>query len=214
VVISNGALRSEFLANGEDKTRDQLHIKTPYLFVVVSHHNVAKGHRFVIKAFRKMKRKDATLVIIGDKMVSSRTNRAIHFLFDYIYCFVSSLLNKNIRLIDGKDRGDVLSLYKSADISLSGSWLECAPLVMYESFASKTPFISTNVGNTSDYNDYLRLVKTPSEMAEAVNYLLDHPGEREALSKKAYDLWEREYAVEDIVKQYETLFKRLNDERS
>jgi len=214
VVISNGALRSEFLANGKDKTRDQLRIKTPYLFIVVSHHNVAKGHRFVIRAFRKMKRKDATLVIIGDRMVSSRVNRVIHFMLDYMYCFVSSLLNKNIKLVDGKDRDDVLSLYKSADISFSGSWLECAPLVMYESFASKAPFISTDVGNVSDYKDYLKVIKTPSEMAKAADYLIDHPGERNALSKKAYDLWEKERSVEDIVGQYESLFESLNDERS
>lgn len=212
LVISNGALKSEFLANGKDKTRDQLRIKTPYLFIVVSHHNIAKGHRFVIRAFRKMKRKDATLVVIGDRMVSSRINKVIHFLLDYMYCFVSSLLNKNIMLVDGKDRGDVLSLYKSSDISFSGSWLECAPLVMYESFASKTPFITTDVGNVGDYKEYLRIVRTPGEMAQAANYFLDHPDKASAFAGSAFRLWQEDYVTEEISDRYEQLFNSFYDE--
>ena len=96
VILHNGALISEFDDGMSAGIRDRLNVKTPNLVIDVSHHNVAKGHRFVIRAFRKMKRDDSTLVIAGDRMTSRGVRRLAHFLLDYLYCFFSSLFSKRI----------------------------------------------------------------------------------------------------------------------
>lgn len=211
VVISNGALKKEFLSGAPLEFRKKFNVSTPYLAVVVAHHNFAKGHRFSIRAFKKMKRDDVTLAIIGDKFVSRGVRKIAHFMLDYLYCFFSGLFDKRI-IFAGDGRELALSAYRDADIFMFGSSLECAPLVMYESFASKTPFVSRDVGNVSDYSDYVKIIKTPGEMAEAANHLLDNPNEREKISEKAFNFWQDGRVVEDIADQYEKLLEELNRE--
>ena len=83
---------------------------------------------------------------------------------------------------------------------------------MYESFASKTIFITRPVGNVKDHEEYIRIVNTPDEMAKAANYLLDHSEEREALAEEAFQLWKDNYTFESIVNLYENLLEGLYSE--
>jgi len=214
VVIMNGADSMEFLGDYDADIKKKLGIENKKLLITVAHHNVNKGHKFVIKAFKRMKRNDSTLVIIGERVTSRGIRKLAHFLLDYLYCFYSSITNKNIRLMGGDDRDFVLSMYRAADLHLYGSKLECAPLVMYESFASKTPFITTDVGNVSDYKDYLKIADTPDDMAAIANSLLNNKGERYTLAERAFELWKENYVIEDIIGEYEALFKMLNRERT
>jgi len=156
-----------------------------------------------------MKRKDATLLIIGNKFVSYGWRKWGHFVLDYLGCWLSSVFNKRIVLNNGKNREFVISAYKQADIFLFGSEVECAPLVMYESFASKTPFISTPVGNVPDYKNIVKIVKNENEMAGVSNYLLDNDEARKNVSKKAFSEWKEKYTWDKIAEEYEKLFKSL-----
>ena len=214
VVIHNGALKSEFVDNGKIDVLRELGIKTKYLLLNVSHHNFAKGHMFSIRAFRKMNRDDATLLIIGDRFASRGWRRLAHFFLDYIYCFVSSLLDSRIKLANDKNREFAISAYKSADLYLNGSMLECAPLVMYESFASRTPFITTDVGNVREHEKYLRIVESPREMAKVANELLDDDKKRTEISESAFELWRTRHRAEEITDLYERFFKELYESRS
>lgn len=209
VIIPNGAAEEEFDVPAKYDIRSELGIRTPYLLIDVSNHYAAKGHGFVRAAFRAMKRKDATLLIIGEPFVSHGMRTAYHFLKDYARCWLASLLNSRVRLMRGTDREKVVSAYKSSDLFLFGSEVECAPLVMYESFAAKTPFITTLVGNTSDHSEYLKLVRTPREMAEAANKLLDHPEDRTLMAERAYVFWQEYHTWAKIADRYETLFSSL-----
>jgi len=208
VIIPNGALGSEFNPEIPVDIRGELGISTRYIITTVTHHLTRKGHRFVINAFRKLRRDDATLLIVGDALTARGLRGLAHFVLDYLYCFLSSLLNKNIRLAHGS-RELAISVYKCADVCVSGSSWECAPLVMYESFASKTPFITTDVGNASDHKEYLKIVNTPEQMAEEANNLLDNSDERYALAQKAYEFWRQNHVLEKIFDKYEALFKKL-----
>ncbi|MDI6820690.1 MAG: glycosyltransferase family 4 protein [Patescibacteria group bacterium] len=206
VIIPNGASEEEFLKEDTFNIRGKLDIKTKYLLISVSNHYKTKGHAFIINAFRKTKRKDTTLLIIGEKFVSFGIKKIAHFLLDYCHCALYSLIDKNVRFSEGNDRELVLSAYKSADLFLFGSEIECAPLVMYESFASKTIFITTNVGNISDYIGYLKIVSSPSEMSNVVNIFLNDREKREKLTEKAFRLWKEKYTWQKITELYEKLF--------
>jgi len=209
VIIHNGASYDEFISEPKIDVKKELGIKTKHLMISVSNHYKAKGHRFVISAFKKMKKRDATLLIIGNKWVSVGWRKFAHFILDYLWCWLSSKINKNIFLADGDNRDFVVSAYKQADMFLFGSKVECAPLVMYESFASKTLFISTPVGNVPDYEGIVKIVRTEKEMASVANNLLDDELRRFKITENAYNEWLNKYTWDKIVKEYEKLFNDL-----
>lgn len=207
VLIPNGASFEEFVETKHESLRSLLGITTKYICISVSNHYRAKGHRFVIDAFKKMNRTDTTLLIIGEVPGSGWRHTAHQVLGCYPYCVTSSVFNKQIRLVSGKDRGLVLAAYKEADVFVFGSRIECAPLVMYESFASKTAFVSTRVGNVADHSEYVRIVQNPDEMAKVVNNLLDTPSKRKKLTDTAFAAWKTSYTWEKIVDLYEKLVR-------
>lgn len=211
VYIPNAAASEEFLAEDVYHFKKRHHITTPYMALCVANHYVGKGHAFVIEAFKRMKRNDTTLVIIGESKVSGGVRRLGHLLLDYARCRITSLFNSRIKLIQGGllRRAGVVSAYREADIFLFGSALECAPLVMYESFAAKTPFITRPVGNVGDHREILKIVETTSEMARVANYILDDKETAQAIAHRAFAVWQKEHTWEKVTEQYEALYKRL-----
>ena len=205
IIIPNGA--PEILSNLNIK--EQLGIKTKHLALTVANHYRAKGHDFVINAFKKMNRHDVTLLIVGN-IPSLGLRRLGHMILGcYPFCLLSDMFNENIKLLKGDDRNLVISAYKTADVFLFGSSFEYAPLVMYESFAAKVLFITREVGNVRDHENLLKMVKTPEDMAKTANFYLDHPNERGLIIDKAFAEWQGKYNWEIIAKQYESLFNRL-----
>jgi len=209
MIIPNGAAEEDFLSFGDDFAKKGSMGKEAHIFISVSNHYVAKGHAFVIEAFKKIKHKDSVLLIVGTPLVSFGIRKLYHFFFDYLSCYFSSLFDHRIRLVDGSDRQRVISVYRAAEIFLFGSRVECAPLVMYESFASKTLFISTEVGNVGDYVGYVKIVNTSDQMAAAADYFLDNPREEKDYTEKAFKLWEEQYTWAKIADSYEKLFNEL-----
>lgn len=209
VIIPNGASEEEFDATDTYHFRESLGIVTPRMAICVANHFVAKGHQFVIKAFKLMKRTDTTLVIIGEARVSRGIKSIGHFILDYASCKLASILNKNIVLVSGVSRDAVVSAYKQADVFLFGSELECSPLVMYESFASQTPFVTRPVGNVADHADVIKIAENPLAMASAGNYLLDDEQASQKMTDNAYKLWKKNYTWDAVAKKYELCLKSL-----
>jgi len=163
----------------------------------------------VIDAFKKMNRRDASLLIVGN-VPGTGYKSFFHLLRGcYKECRLASLTTENLYMASGRNRDVVLSAYKNADLFLFGSHIEYAPVVMYESFASKTPFITTDAGNVRDHEDYLNIVKTPGEMARVANRLLDSSKERKEMANKAFTLWQKSHTWRKISEQYEGLFMKL-----
>jgi glycosyltransferase involved in cell wall biosynthesis len=214
VIISNGAATEEFLKSDDYHVREKLNIKTKYLLITVANHYRDKGHGFVIEAFKKMNRQDATLLVIGENPGKDFWHKIKQLVRGcYKNCLANSLTQNNIKLIGGKNRELVLSAYKSADLFLFGSKVECAPLVLYESFASKTVFVSTPVGNVPDYQDYVKIVRSPEEMANSVNWLLDHESERLEMVNRSFILWQENHTWDKIADEYNNLLTNLKIEK-
>lgn len=213
VYIPNGASADEFVSSDLYRFRERAHIQTKYLAITIANFYAAKGQRFVIKAFKKMHRKDVTLALIGELPTSRGIKKLAHILTGYLPCWIASLWNPRIKIISGKNRAEVLSAYKNADLFLFGSRVECAPLVMYESFASKVPFITRPVGNVADHKDYLSIVQTPEEMAHIADRLLNDDALRHRTAQHAFELWDQRHRWEIIVDMYEQLVKKISTQR-
>lgn len=209
VIIPNGASEEEFTTPDTYNFKEKYGIKTSRMALCVANHYVAKGHQFVIEAFLKMRRADTTLVIIGEKSVSHGLKSFGHLLLDYWRCKTASIFNTRIKMVSGAPREAVVSAYKEADIFLFGSRVECAPLVMYESFAGRTPFIATPVGNVTDHADYLSIVRTPAEMASVASGLLNDESKRQEMASRAYELWQEKHTWAKISQEYEKLYRKL-----
>ena len=209
IYIPNGASAEEFLGESSYDFRKKFSITTKYMVLCVSNHYLAKGHDFVMDAFRRMNRSDTTLVVIGKTVVGSGLRQLGHFILDYCRCKARALLHSRIRLVDTDDRRAVVSAYKQADVFLFGSRVECAPLVMYEAFASKTPFITRPAGNVADHKDVLKIVPTPAEMARVANSILDDAGTARDIADRAFELWQRNHTWEAIAERYQQLYKEL-----
>jgi glycosyltransferase involved in cell wall biosynthesis len=207
-IIPNGAAEAEFLAISNIDIKKELNIKTPKVVITVANHYFAKGHNFVISAFRKMRRKDVTLVIFGGRP-------ARHSWYScYPFCWIKQLLYPRIKLVVGAPRELVVAAYKQSDLFMFGSRLECAPLVMYESFAAQLPIIARPAGNISDYSQYLQIVQTPSQMAREANKLLNDQQLHAQVSKSAFELWEKEYTWTAVVEKYEKLIRSLYESKA
>ncbi|MBL8030747.1 MAG: glycosyltransferase family 4 protein [Candidatus Doudnabacteria bacterium] len=209
VIIPNGAGEEEFSRPAAGSIRSQLQITTPYMLLCVSNHYRAKGHAFVLEAFRRMGRTDTTLVLIGDNPGTSAVSKLKQWIFGCIgTCVVRGALNSRVRMLQGVSRGEVIAAYQEADLFLFGSEIECAPLVLYESFASRTCFISRPVGNVPEYASLVRLVATPQSMADTANRLLADPKLRLQLTEQAYTAWQQFYTWDKITKQYLALCQK------
>lgn len=203
IVIPNAADEEEFSepTNPSEKMdfRKKYGIETPYLIVAVGNHDYAKDHFFLWEAARKLERTDYTLALIG-KWQSWRSCAPL--------CFAAARILKPMRIFDKLNRDEVVAAFKSADLSLLTSFIETDPLVMYESFASKTPFISTPVGSVPEFRDFVKIVLNPDEMAGAVNEFLDDSRKRRAAAEKGFRLWNRKHRLSQMIDSYERI---IND---
>ena len=80
---------------------------------------------------------------------------------------------------------------------------------MYESFASRTPFISTPVGNVIDYKNIVKIVDSEEEMADIATELLNNKDIMKHMADVAFNEWINKYTWDKISLRYEEVFSKL-----
>jgi glycosyltransferase involved in cell wall biosynthesis len=199
VIIPNGASREEFAAGAQD-FRQRYGITGRHMFLSVSNHYFAKGHRFILDAFHRGATADCSLVIVG-----SRPHGHPWYSCHPI-CSWAAARDRRVILLSNLSREDVVGAYREADLFLFGSRVECSPLVMYESFAGRTPFITRNVGNVADHSDCLRLVDSSEGMAREIERYIADPEPYRTLAERAHALFLRDHSWDRIAERFERLY--------
>ncbi len=199
VIIRNGASQEEF-ERPILGFRKKYGITSKFMFISVANHYFSKGHSFVIEAFKMLKTKNCSLVIIGERP------QAHPWYSCYPFCRLQGMFNDRIHVLNNVPRDLVVSAYHEADAFVFGSKIECAPLVTYESFASRTPFITTDVGIVKDHKELIRIVRNPIEMASELHNLMENPVFYKTMTDRAYDEFNRLYSWEKIAEQFEILY--------
>lgn len=147
-VIPNGASREEFMAKNKIDIRKELNISNDtFLILHVGSHTGQKGHKEAIEIFKKAKIKNSTFLIIGNEgrclpdcqKQEKKLNQSKNFRIN----------NKKI-IISHFDRTKTVSAYKSANLFLFPSNIECSPVVLFECMAAKLPFLTTEAGNAKE----------------------------------------------------------------
>lgn len=201
VIIPNAVAREEF-ASPPINFRQVYGITTPHMLLTVGNHYRGKGHRFVIDSFEALGRDDVTLIMIGNSVEGW-----------YRSCQRecerrAAASGGRIRTLASLPRAHVVSAYFAADIFVFGSRVEAFPLVILESMASCTPFVTTDVGNVRELRGGI-IVNSPQGMMEQILVLLDNPAQREALGEEGYRVWRSKYEWERVTDLYEQLYLEL-----
>jgi glycosyltransferase involved in cell wall biosynthesis len=194
-VVPNGAGAEEFLD----------HVPRSYqtggiTVLTVANHIPDKGHAAVIRAFRDAAGPHDRLVIVGQ--VHDRDPRRTC----YYRCRVAATRDRRIRLETAASRAQTVALFRSADVFLFGSKVECSPLVVIEAMASGIPFVTTDVGNVRDWGDS-GVITDEAGLAQALSALRVDPQRRRSLGTRGRERWSADHTWDRVMDSYEEAFR-------
>jgi glycosyltransferase involved in cell wall biosynthesis len=220
-LIPNGAGEDEFLPDINLDIRKLLDMpQEDFLILHVGSHTGIKGHAEAIKIFNKARIGNATFLIVandfGGGCVTACKRKA----------FFLNLRNKfyNKRLIvTSLPRKETVAAYKEADLFLFPSNIECSPLVLFESMASKTPFLTTDVGNAAEIVEWskagmvLPTVKdsegySKANIAGSVKMLEEicrDSQRRKEMQESGFKEWQKKFTWGKIAMEYENMYQSL-----
>jgi glycosyltransferase involved in cell wall biosynthesis len=245
-IITNGAAAEEFCNLPQINIKRELGIPDSHLLILnVSSHTGLKGHNETIELFKKARIKDSTLLIIGNKINHSWIKTFIkqtlsiftpisgvnYFPQCYNCCrrksifhnLFSGIKSDNKILMKDFTRQQTLAAYIEADLFLFTSNLECSPIVLFECMASKTPFLTSDVGNaaeiiswsgsgqllpTTKVNKNYSIVKMNESVLE-LRAFAKNSELRKNMADRGYKIWLTNFTWEGIAKQYEKLYRSL-----
>lgn len=205
LVIPNAASEKEFSSLTPGTFRRRQGLGDELVVLNVSNHSTAKNHQFFWNAIRGLPRSTVVPVLIGN---AYRTfpRKWIHEC--YARCRFEAMRNRSL-LLEFLPRTEVVEAYIDADIFLFGSKVECSPLVMFESFASRTLFVTTKCGNVKDYEDVVCIVKDEGEARQIIEDFRKNRDKYGDRIEKGYRLFLEHLHWKAIAKEYETLYRRI-----
>jgi L-malate glycosyltransferase len=223
ILIPNGADEREFSKEYKIDIRTELGIPEDHFLILnVGSHTGIKGHKEAIQMFKHTKLKNVALLIIANSFdggcskqcsrQNKRFNKSVLRQFDRKKLIVTSL-----------SREDTVAAYQQADLFLFPSNIECSPIVLFECMASKTPFLTSDVGNsieitkwsqsglvlpTMKNNDDFSFVEIKKSI-KMLEQLVKDESTRKDMAEKGYVAWSREFTWKRIAEKYETLYGDL-----
>lgn len=224
-VISNGADEREFGDLNINKTNVRNALKIPekhFLILHVGSHTGKKGHREVVEIFSRAKIKNATLLIVGNSFGRGCTYGC---LLRKLIGNLSPRLraaNKKI-IITSLSREETVGVYKTADLFLFPSNIECSPIVLFESAAAAVPFLSSDAGNSAELAKWTGggLILPTAERqsgyvtvdiqksAMILEDLYENEAYREQLGRAGRAAWLERFTWDRISHEYENLYLKL-----
>jgi len=223
VLIPNGAGADEFCQKLDIDIRAQLEIpRDHFLILHVGSHTGIKGHKEAIQTFKKAKIKHASFLIVASNSGRGCNGSCLQAEKLYRGNPFSKLSGKKI-IIKSLSRKETIAAYHEADLFLFPSNIECSPLVLFEAMASKTPFLTTDVGNAkeiiewSNSGELLPTLKFKNGYAKAdveksadiLQRIFHNYKQRKTLAKNGYENWKTSFTWEKITRQYEDLYLNL-----
>ena len=173
------------------------------MVLCVGKYATMKNEAGVASAFLRSGVSDATLVMIGPEINA--------YAQDIITLWESAPHRKqDVRLLclGGLSSSEILAAYRDADLFVQASRTECFPLVLLDAMASRTAFISTDVGCVRDLPGGIT-VHRECELSSAIRRLADGPALRAELAENGRRACEHQYSWDCISSQYAQLIDEL-----
>ena len=251
-IIPNAAAEDEFVESGDDTLRNRLGIpEKDFLIIhVAGYLSVAKGQIEAVRIFNESGIRNATLLLVcgefAEGLIGGLKPRKIaralwqllrgRGLSGFVPSWQIALRQwggegRNAEfgrriMTAALSREDTVAAFKSADLLLFPSWIECSPLVLFEAAAAATPFLVTDVGNAHEIIRWTgggrllpgirRKDREGSVIADIdagaalLDELWSNPEDRRRMGESARDAWRRNFTWEIIASRYEELYETLH----
>ena len=223
IVIPNGAAEEEFLEEVPIDIRSRLGIPPGWLLILhVGSHTGIKGHAEMIKIFRQARLREAALVIVGNR---GRCERYCQRSASWFRRHPLRFLDRKRLILANLSRQETIAAYQQADLFLFASNVECSPIVLFECMASRTPFLTTDVGNATEIiawsgggvclpTKIARNGKSRARIRGSVRLLeeLSRDSERRrSMAESGFRAWKERFTWERIAIEYERLYQATLD---
>ena len=223
MVIPNGASEDEFLPEPEIDIRAQLGIPRDQLLILhVGSHTGIKGHTEAIRIFARAQIRNATLLMVANDF-GGGCARACKIRKALFNVWPKRKSDGKRLLITSLPRQETVAAYQAADLFLFPSNIECSPLVLFECMASRTPFLTTKVGNAAeiaawsgggivlptsiDAKGYSR-AELPGS-ASMLEGVCGNRAQRELMGVEGHKAWLERFTWGRLAGSYEQLYYRL-----
>lgn len=206
-VIRNGVDLQEWndpLLNLRDTWNLQGH---PWL-ISVSNHGHEKQHDWSFQLAERLKGTNAKLTIVGNSHMADKWQLGRLGIRGgcYYECRMRAFTSRSVQLKTAIARREVVSAIKEADLLVSTSRREANSVVLLESMAAGTPWVSTDVGSARENAGGI-VVSSVDKMAEVVLELLRDPDRRKCLGREGRTRVGERHDWNRIVDSYEQLYE-------
>jgi glycosyltransferase involved in cell wall biosynthesis len=211
IVIRNGVDLQEW-DNPRIGVRQKWHGDGRPWLVNVSNHSRQKGHEWLFQLARRVRGTGARLTIVGNVRRAGKWRLGKLGVNGgcFYQCRMRSLASKSIELKVGIPRSEVVSAIREADVLVSTSRWEANSVVLLESMAAGTPWVSFDVGSARENAGGI-VVDTLHQMTDAVVELLQNPDLRISLGQQGHLRARERHDWQFIVTQYEDLYRQVKE---
>lgn len=219
-VIPNGIDLTEFQTDAKSLLRSKYNLSDSNLILFVGNFFPGKGQEFFIKISQELLARQFSHQIC---VISTTVNFA--FANKLRESFISDVQKMHLPIVNLFDipRADVVDAFIDADLFCMTSQQEVSPLVLLESMAAKTPWVSMNVGNSVDLRGGV-CIEADSDrdgkkifddviLQKYVDTIVNILGSEERINTMTQEGWQQiqnVYNWEKIKLQYKELFHGKN----
>jgi len=218
-VIPNGVDFSEF-RNCKVDFRSKYNVdKNAKIILCVSNFFPGKGQEFLPQIIKRVQNKVKNSIAI---FISAKTDVPFSKILKDRFINIAKNENIDFKLLTDIDREDVVSAFLAADVFAFPSQKEVAPLVLIESMASQTPWVSLPVGNSSELsggiiianknldidNNFTYDKEIFNTFSEALIKILENSEYRNKLILEGQKQAQSDFCFDNIVSRYYDLIKK------
>ncbi len=205
IIIPNGTDVNEFHSAPKGAFREKYSLENKFVVLNVSNHADVKNHSFFWDCVHQAREEGICFVLIGNSL---KTGIKKWIRECYSICKFHGI-KPNTLVLDNVPRTEVVQAFVDADMFLFTSSFECSPLVMFESFASKTFFVTTDCGNVRDFSDCIHIFKDKREASLIIRECKNNPKRNNTKIMKGYEYVQNNLNWDFITLQYEKLYLDL-----
>lgn len=203
-VIYNGAFQIKmkkkiFKNKFQDKTNN-------ITLINIANFKFNKGQYNVLKVVEKLKFKKFSLFLIGTNI-----KKNLYYLYIKIKIFFILKNNSNaeIKIINNASQKEIASAYNECDYFISGSNIECSPLVLFETLAAKKIYLGKPVGNVKEIIDKVKFgyysINLNNITKELDYYISNKYHENEIIKKKIFRKYLKYFNWKNLLKKYQKI---------
>lgn len=198
--IPNGVSKSYISRKGKARNAPD----NPYLFFGAGRIIKTKGLHILLKAMNKLDL-NMPLVVAGDL---NQTNDYKKYVLD----LSKGLDVRYVGLIKKKE--DLMEYIKGAKLFIFPSSYEAMSMMLLEGITTKSPTVASDIIQNKDIlsEDEVLFFETNNhvDLAEKIDWALNHPTEMEKNAHKAYERFLEEYSWKAISIEYSNLYKIIS----